>query len=285
MNKRTVDELVTSAVTVIYDQTCNANAFVAMASLAGVQRDSLWSVLGGNFRVAQDCLKESGAQFHATRVTCVKKQVNDSGSVMYILTDSSTSETSVYDAVILAAPLCNCGITFEGFDCPIYTKASMQPYHQTVATFVKGQINPRFFGESSLDENFPLNILTTEMVNPDAKTSSHGIALPVDVEEKQLSVFRQCLSKDPTRIWKVFSSEPLLKEDISKLFTSHEKVQENVWTAYPQFSPPEDFSPFVLDNSKLFYINCIEKVASAMEMSMIGAKNCALLLDSVVEFE
>ena len=93
------------------------------------------------------------------------------------------------------------------------------------------------------------------MVKPDAKASSHDMALPVDVEEKQLSVFRQCLSNDPTRIWKVFSSEPLLKEDISKLFTSFEKVQENVWTVYPQFSPPEDFSLFVLDNSKLFKSN------------------------------
>ena len=46
---------------------------------------------------------------------------------------------------------------------------------------------------------------------------------------------------------------------------------------YPHYDPPEQFPPFVLDNGGLFYINCIEKAASALEMSAIGAKNVALL--------
>jgi len=46
--------------------------------------------------------------------------------------------------------------------------------------------------------------------------------------------------------------------------------------AYPEYVTPESFSSFVLDEG-LFYVNCIEHVASAMEMSCIGAKNVSLL--------
>ena len=284
LNKQTVDELVTSAVTVIYDQNSRVNACVAMASLAGVQTKSLWSVLGGNFLIPQECLKESGAQFHAAQVTTVEKKTDSNGSVKYTLTYSSPGvdgdeETAVYDAVILAAPLYNCGIKFEGFDKPIYTKTSTQPYHQTIATFVKGQIDPTFFGELSINRSFPITILTNGIDNPDVKISSYVIPVPVTTEEKKLSEFRRPNSDEQTRVWKVFSNSPLSPENISKVFKSHDVVQANVWRAYPDYCPPQDFTPFVLDDSKLFYVNCIEKVTSAMEMSVIAAKNCVLLLD------
>ncbi len=48
------------------------------------------------------------------------------------------------------------------------------------------------------------------------------------------------------------------------------------WLAYPVYNPPEECPSFVLD-SGMFYINGIEKAASAMEMSAIGGKNVALL--------
>jgi hypothetical protein len=48
------------------------------------------------------------------------------------------------------------------------------------------------------------------------------------------------------------------------------------WMAYPQFSPPEQYSPFVLAPG-LYYNNAIENFASAMEMSAIAARNSALL--------
>ena len=55
------------------------------------------------------------------------------------------------------------------------------------------------------------------------------------------------------------------------------KLLRNGMPIYPHYDPPEQFPPFVLDNGGLFYINCIEKAASALEMSAIGAKNVALL--------
>lgn len=49
-----------------------------------------------------------------------------------------------------------------------------------------------------------------------------------------------------------------------------------MWKAYPHFSPPERFPPFQLAGG-LFLVNAWENAASAMEMSAVAAKNCALL--------
>ena len=49
------------------------------------------------------------------------------------------------------------------------------------------------------------------------------------------------------------------------------------WQAYPHFSPPEHFQPFKLAPG-LYLNNAWENAASAMEMSAVAAKNCALLI-------
>ena len=49
------------------------------------------------------------------------------------------------------------------------------------------------------------------------------------------------------------------------------------WLAYPHFSPPERFQPFKLTEG-LYLNNAWENAASAMEMSAVAAKNCALLI-------
>lgn len=43
------------------------------------------------------------------------------------------------------------------------------------------------------------------------------------------------------------------------------------------FSPPDRLDTFVLNDDGLYYTSPIEWAASAMEMSMISAKNVALL--------
>jgi len=52
------------------------------------------------------------------------------------------------------------------------------------------------------------------------------------------------------------------------------------WKAYPDYSSQqnrEKVFPFCVDGNHLYYVNAIEGVASAMEMSCIGARNCVLL--------
>ena len=289
-----MDELVTCAMTTNYGQTCDVNAFVCMVSLAGVQDNSLFSILGGNYQIPERCLNASNATLCRAQVTVIEKQTNQSGRVTYSLTYLPLSDggkvagavtAEVYDAIILAAPLFNCGIQFKSFSKDIYTEQAKQPYHQTVATFVEGKLNPEAFGEKHLFRTFPLNIMTMEQQNPKISINSDAVQIPVDVKEKDFKDFIRPLTEDPSRVWKIFSNDPLTDEDLSKIYVSSDAPQFRVWRAYPNYHPPESFSPFVLDDSKLFYVNCIEYAASAMEMSAIAAKNCALLVDEVLAKE
>ena len=293
-NKRLVDELVTCAMTTNYGQTCDVNAFVCMVSLAGVQDNSLFSILGGNYQIPERCLSASNATFCRAQVTIIEKQTNQNGRVTYSLSYSPLSDegevedavtAEVYDAIILAAPLFNCGIEFKGFSETIYTEQAKQPYHQTVATFVKGKLNPEAFGEKRLFRTFPLTILTMEQKKPKVSINSDAVQIPVDVKEKDSKDFLRPLTEDPCRVWKIFSNDLLTDEDLSEMYTTSDTPQFRAWKAYPNYCPPESFSPFVLDDSKLFYVNCIEYAASAMEMSAIAAKNCALLVDEALAKE
>ena len=76
---------------------------------------------------------------------------------------------------------------------------------------------------------------------------------------------------------KFFTTVPLTASDKAKLFRSIESKTVKEWYAYPHYDPPEQFPLFLLDNGGLFYINSIEKAASALEMSAIRAENIALL--------
>lgn len=292
-NKRLVDELVTCAMTTNYGQTCDVNAFVCMVSLAGVQDNSLFSILGGNYQIPQRCLSASNATLYPAQVTVIEKHTSYNGRVTYALTYSPLSgegkvedavTTEVYDAVIVAAPLFNCGIHLKGFLETIYTEQAKQPYHQTVATFVKGKLNPETFGEKHLYRTFTLSIMTMEQEKPKVCINSDAVQIPVDVQEKDSKDFLRPLTEDPSRVWKIFSNDPLSDEDLSEIYTTSDTPEFRAWRAYPNYFPPET-SPFVFDDSKLFYVNCIEYAASAMEMSVIAAKNCALLVDEALAKE
>lgn len=129
---------------------------------------------------------------------------------------------------------------------------------QTVATFVSGLLQKDFFG----DENIPTVILTTE------------------TDKNIFSSIGLVNSTGPNSgLFKIFSRKPLTTSDLDRVFERYDasSVKEKTWLAYPTFSPPEKFTPFVLDKG-LFYVNAIETGASAVEMLAIAAKNAALLV-------
>ena len=64
----------------------------------------------------------------------------------------------------------------------------------------------------------------------------------------------------------------------AEVFSSVEEVRQEDWLAYPKYSTDNDYSGFQLSPG-LFYINRIEWAASAMEMSVIGAKNVGNLVN------
>jgi len=93
--------------------------------------------------------------------------------------------------------------------------------------------------------------------------------------------YQKPVCEEPIRTWMVPAPDPLTDEQKQQMFLEVEDETSVEWLAYPVFEllQPKEFPPFVLDEG-LFYINAIEKAASAMEMSAIGAKNVALLTNN-----
>ncbi|NXV58543.1 PCYOX oxidase, partial [Molothrus ater] len=186
--------------------------------------------------------------------------------VTYNTSSGLTGDT--YDIVVIAAPLGRkmANITFRNFDPPI--PEFPNPYHQIITTLVHGRLNTSFFGYQD-PQDFHLGaIFTTD--NPKLFINSLTLEPPVGDTGTggQLPL--------PSAVWKVFSNEELSKEQLSLLFSSYDSVKVKPWLAYPQYSAPEKFPPIVL-HEQLYYLNGLERAASAMEMSAIAARNAALL--------
>ena len=278
LSERLVEEFIMSAMTVNYGQSVNTiDAFTAYVSLAGVDDGSLWSVVGGNWKIPTKVLEASGATLHQDEVTAVTRISGSDGKVQYkITTEAGGDVPGDFDVVIVANPLNISKTKFESFPSDPYTAASTTPYHRTVAEFIQGRINTRFFGMSENDKNFPTTILTTEMEGAPFTFCSVAVQIPSEVTQDKVKDYSKPVTEVPIQIWKVFVPEPMTEEQKEAMFNEIKDRATFDWLAYPEYKPPEQFPPFILDDG-VFYINAIEKAASAMEMSAIGAKNAALL--------
>jgi prenylcysteine oxidase/farnesylcysteine lyase len=253
------------------------DAFTAYVSLAGVDDGSLWSVVGGNWKIPSKVLEASGATLHEDEVTAITRISESNGKVQYkITTEAGGDAPGNFDVVVVANPLNTSKTKFENFPMDPYTPASTTPYHRTVAEFIQGQINTEFFGVSGNDRNFPTTILTAGMEGAPFPFCSVAVEIPSEITQDQVRDYTKPITEEPIRVWKVFVPEPMTEEEKEAMFSEIKDRKTFDWLAYPEYKPPEEFPPFILDDG-VFYINAIEKAASAMEMSAIGAKNAALL--------
>ncbi|XP_066933651.1 prenylcysteine oxidase 1-like isoform X2 [Clytia hemisphaerica] len=270
------DELINELLTAVsrnnYGQsTDEINGFTGYVSLAGAQGGSLWNVEGGNYHVPQRLLQKSKAEVHInTKITSIKKHIDESsGKIAYYL-EGAGNETP-YDAVIVAAPLEIPSYFITCAECKDWPKQSdMGRYQQTIANFIHKPVDYKYFGYKSA-EKLPDIIFTTEEESLNFTTiEPHGN-----------------VNGDPIKppVYKVFSRKPMTSEMINQLFITGSQTPEYTsvnWLAYPHYSPPEKFLPFELDEG-VFYVNAIERAASAMEMSAIGGRNAALLAVNYLE--
>ncbi|XP_010224379.1 PREDICTED: prenylcysteine oxidase-like, partial [Tinamus guttatus] len=242
-------------------------------SLTGVA-PGVWGVKGGNKLVCNGLIYAAKAQLISGTVLSIepKQRPDPAGGTrnLYYVTYNSTSGQSaeMYDIVVIATPLNHkmSNITFRNFNPPI--PEFPHPYHQTIATFVHGRLNASFFGYHDPSAFHLSDIFTTE--NPKLFINSLGVVSPVEGRPSEEKLPLQ------SAVWKVFSKEPLTKEQLNLLFSSYDSVKEKKWLAYPHYSPPEKCPPVIL-HDRIYYLNGIECAASAMEMSAIAAKNAALL--------
>lgn len=272
-----VRELIAGAMYMNYGQGLSVNAFTCMVSLAGVQEEKLWSVVGGNRLIPETALERSGAELHKCSVTSITRIERDQ-VVRYTIETDGESSYEEYDAVIVATPLYGKSIQFKNFPSPIYTEdITNTSYHRTVAEFIDGEINPAFFGLDDNDRSFPLVTITSEFVEEvPFQFCSVCVEIPSEEPEAAKARYLKPLTEDRSRVWKVFAPRPLTSTEKQQMFKIVKAEATVDWLAYPNYNPPETFPPFELDRG-MFYVNGIENAASAMEMSAIGAMNCTLL--------
>lgn len=142
-SEKLVKELVVAALRMNYGQNGNVDAFTTLVALAGMEENSLWSVVGGNKLIAKKSLEASGASMHWEEVDSIARVESD-GKVSYSVQCGQSSLQ--FDVVIIANPLNISTMKFLNFPTPVYSKAATTPFQRTVAEFVKGEINPAFFG-------------------------------------------------------------------------------------------------------------------------------------------
>ncbi len=222
-----VDELVTAAVRMNYGQNCEVDSFTTLVALAGMEDGSLWSVIGGNRQIPENLLRASNATFHLGEVQTITR-VENGGKVSYTIEAEAEvlqSSPAEFDVVIIANPLNVAKIKFVAFPNPIYTTASTTPYQRTVANFIKGEVNPSFFGLDDYGTNFPQTILTTVLSSSPFEYRSVAIQIPSEIPGDQVKDFEKPVCDEPMRVWKVFSPAPLTDEQKGQMFR---KIEDQV---------------------------------------------------------
>ena len=236
-----------------------------------MQSGQLWNVNGGNYQVCERLLKTSKATVYKnTKIDSIRKETKNNKSIYFLDGKDKRGCKQPYDAVVVAAPL---EVPTFYLTCPKCTswpaQKSLGHYQQAVVSFIQADLNYKSFGVESSDK-MPGNVFTTE--NENLNFTSFGTEINIEGE-----------TPEPP-IYKVFSRKPLSDEDIRKLFIIKKydngdltKLHAINWLGFPHFTPPEQFSPFLVDEG-VSYVSAIERSASAMEMSAIGGRNAALLI-------
>ncbi|XP_045405754.1 prenylcysteine oxidase-like [Lemur catta] len=272
-SEKFLDEMVAPVMRIHFGQSVGVNAFVGAVSLSAGD-PGLWAVEGGNKLVCSGLLQASksnlisGSVMYIEEKTRTKQTGNPTKMYEVVYQIGSETRSDFYDIVLVATPLNRkmSNITFLNFNPPI--EEFHQKYEHIVATLVKGELNSSVFGSRAID-NFGLGtVLTTD--NSDSFVNSLGISSPVRKEENLQP------SADGTYVWKMFSPETLTKAQILKLFLSYDYAVKKPWLAYPHYEPPEK-CPSIILHDRLYYLNGMECVASAMEMGATAGYNAALL--------
>jgi len=234
-----------------YGQSPRITGLAGAVSLAGSE-SGLWAVKGGNWQLAAGLLKTSKATLHLQEGI---DSITDAGDY-YVLRSNTGSEYNC-TVTVVATPLDEVNITFS----PAISIPPRKMEH-THATFVRGLLNPGYFGLNSASD-IPELIGTLEL--PDIPFSC-------------ISVLKRYSKDDMT--YKMFSRAKLDDGLLDQIFSARKETIRINWAAYPHYEAPEEFAPILLDGKQLYYVNTLESAASAMETGAVSAENVARLIIS-----
>ncbi|CAN6250803.1 unnamed protein product, partial [Urochloa humidicola] len=277
LSSQTIAELVTVITRINYGQSTHISGLAGAVSLAGSE-SGLWAVKGGNWQLVAGLLKTSNANLHLQEGI---DSITDAGDY-YVLRSNTGSEYNC-TVTVVATPLDEVNITFNP---PISIPPRKMQHTHT--TFVRGLLNPGYFGLNSTS-SIPELIGTLEL--PNIPFSCISVLKRYSEDDVTYKVFSRAKLDDGLldQIFRIASiSTTMLKsmgENICMLLCRWESSarKETVrinWAAYPHYEAPEEFAPIVLDGKQLYYVNSFESAASAMETGAVAAENVARLIIS-----
>lgn len=244
-----IQELVTVITRINYGQSVSMSGLAGAVSLAG-SGGGLWSIKGGNWQMAAGLIDRSDVVLH------LHEEIESISSIgeNYEL-NSTLGSSYTCDIAVVATPLDELNVQFT----PSVSIPKRELQH-THATFVRGLLNPAYFGVKSVPE-IPDLVGTVE--DPD---------LPFTC----ISILKQHEGNDIT--YKIFSRKPMAEAILDSIFSARKETIRINWGAYPHYTTPEVFAPFILDSQHLYYVNAFENAASTMETSAVAAENVARLI-------
>ncbi|OMO57231.1 Prenylcysteine lyase [Corchorus capsularis] len=244
-----IEELITVITRINYGQSVYISGLAGAVSLAG-SGGGLWSIEGGNWQMAAGLINTSDVSLHLSEVI---ESISYLGE--YYELNSTKGNSYSCEVAVVATPLDEVNIQFT----PSISIPERKLQH-THTTFVRGLLNPAYFGLSTVAQ-IPELIGTLE--DPDIPFSS-------------ISVLKCYDEKDVT--YKVFSREPMADALLDSIFSTRQETIRINWGAYPHYEAPEVFAPFILDGQHLYYVNAFENAASTMETMAVAAENVARLI-------
>jgi len=255
-----IDEMVTVATRVNYGQMPNSlHAFVGAVGLAGMDGE-LWAVEGGNKNVVRCASMKTRSKNLRGEVTAEFRLKVD--------LEGSESRYETVDVVVIATPL-----TFDvaNIKLPGGVKQDQFPghYHTTVATVVQGNLIPEAVGFKEGSSYTTTNFYLSD----DSDIVSIAKLSPVD--------YNPDLDDNLPSVYKIFSKREFTETELSFMFSDIKFSHSVPWLAYPEYTTSDDFSSFELSPG-LYYLNRMEWAASAMEMSVISAKNVAKMATAFI---
>ncbi|MBA0743472.1 hypothetical protein Gogos_006144 [Gossypium gossypioides] len=244
-----IEELVTVITRINYGQSVYISGLAGAVSLAG-SGGGLWAVDGGNWQMASGLINSSDVSLHLNEEI---ESISYLGE--YYELNSTKGNSYSCEVAVVATPLDEVNIRFS----PAVSIPERKLQH-THATFVRGLLNPAYFGLRTVAE-------IPELV---------GTLEDSDLPFTCISVLKQLDENDIT--YKIFSREPLSDALLDSIFSARLQTNRINWGAYPHYKAPELFAPFILDGQHLYYVNAFENAASTMETSAVAAENVARLI-------
>ncbi|MDG6221636.1 MAG: FAD-dependent oxidoreductase [Candidatus Bathyarchaeota archaeon] len=239
-----IDELITPITRIIYSQNASLGGFAGLVALLGVYSQDLYNLKDGNQALPKKLLEASNSKVELETKVKVVEKLSDGTFLVY-----AGEKVSVFDAVIVAAPLEVANISFDG----VTIQNQLREYQTIYVRLMKGQINPGYFNLSS--SKLPSIVLTSQEADPFTRFS-----------------INQSTKKGESWVT-VTSTKPLEDSFVDELFKKGATVFDHTWcAAYPVFEPIQKLPNMCLDDN-LLYLNGIESAASSMETSTFAALN------------